>query len=236
MEDKDKLRNELEELAKKAKEYMDSLKEESEETITEVKNTVKKFDPEKFKKGFSLLDPEGWGKRLVQEADLKTWTIRCLIGLVIFGIYTGYIYWKGKSTNPITIDCKQLEDKTFKLEAPARGIYSLEFKNGQMFYNGKPVKAGQVPELKPYGASFQPILLAAYGIHGKSIGLGAELLYFYNVNLDVYAATDKSANIGLSYDLKQFSNWLQNSSLGFSYGKILDTGETTYKTYFKLKF
>jgi len=191
------------------------------------------WDGLKFKQGFfSLLNKELWGKDITQLINVRKLII---YGVIVIGFF-GWAYWKGKSTNPINIDCKQLEGFTAKVIANYRGEHEVSFKNGQMLWDGKTVKAGQVPNLKPYGISFQPELLACYGKYGKSTGLGVEVLYFYDLNLDLYGATDKTANIGLSYDLKNISNMLQNSSVGVSYGKKIGTGETDYKVYFKLKF
>jgi len=191
------------------------------------------FSIDKFKDGmFSLINKVQWSKDITSIINVR----KLIIYLVIVIGFAGYWYWQGKKTKPIQINCPALEGFHADVIGKSRDKHSIDIKGGQMLFDEKPVVNGQLAGVKPYGLSFQPELISSYGKFGKSIGLGAEIIYFYDLNLDVFGSTDKTANIGISYDLKQFSSWLNNSSLGVSYGKKIGTGETDYKAYFKLKF
>ena len=208
----------------------DPLKKSEEEIKAAYDKAKKAWDGSKFKQGFSLVDVEGWGKRIVQELDLKTWVVRLLlVGLVYAGI-AGYWYWKGQGSKPANVG----DSYNVNIPSPVEKGENLNIKakDGVLSVNDKVVKAKDIVGMKPYGLQFKPFVTAVVGSGNgkieKELGAGASVARFYKADLDGYI-TDKGFYIGMGYRLtdnchlvggygKDYKYLNKRVSVGFKWG------------------
>ncbi len=170
----------------------------------------------------------------LQPVKLLTGVIKALIAIaIVVAITFGVGYWKGKATKPIMVDLKDFVAKVTCKYTGKEHIISV--KGNRMYFDEKAVTAGDIPKLKPYGIEFHPKLFGFASLDGVGVGLGAQVAHFYDVNADAFLASDVSANVGLSYQLK--TKGFENTSIGVSVGKkFKDNFDTTVKVYCGIKF
>lgn len=187
-----------------------------------------KFSLKKFVLGFNIFDLVGWAKSIVH-------TFRALIVIVIvLGIIFGVGYWKGKRNAPVQVD---MADTLIILEGADGERHELKIDNGVMTFDGRTVKVGDIPSLKPYGIELHPKAIAGITSTGKITGgLGLEFAHFYRFNAELLALY-QFLGIGISYDLKLDGPIkIDNSSLGIGIGRDLEYGESAVVIYYGLEF
>ena len=187
-----------------------------------------KFSLSKFAKGLNPFNPVAWAKTLI-------YLFRFLIisGIVI-GLIFGIGYWKGRKNAPVLVD---MADTKIIMVGHDNEEHTLQVKDGQMTFDGRPIKVGDIPSLKPYGIELHPKAIAGITSSGNpTAGLGLEFAHFYRFNADLLALY-QFLGIGISYDLKLDGPVkIDNSSLGLGIGRDLESGGNAAILYFGLDF
>ena len=189
-----------------------------------------KFNFKKFIRGLNLMDPIGWAKSLSH-----SFRVAIILGLIALGVF-GYGYWKGYKTRPVNVDIGK--QTVINLKDGEGKVHKLESKNGLLYFDGKLVRAGDIPKLKPYGVELHPKLVAGVTSSGNpAAGLGLEVAHFYRANLDVLALY-KFLGIGISYDITLEKPFIiDNSAIGLGVGRdFSEGGGNAVLLYYTLEF
>lgn len=148
------------------------------------------------------------------------------IGLVV-GIIFLVGYFKGKHSSPIHLN----GTKPFIVEQG--GVRVERGTDGILRINGKPAAESSLVNYKPYGSQIAPMLI----LDPSGVGIGVNLLYFYNFGLDCYVTPKlPGLNVGISYKINiNRPIKINNTYLGSSI-KFAPNGTKTYYIYSGLRF
>ena len=177
------------------------------------KSGKESFDLKKFARGFNLLDPVAWAKSIA--LSFHTLIVIGLILAIIFGVG----YWKGRKNSPVHVRSDNFIANVTNGEGKK---HTIEVRNGQLFFDGKLVRAKDVPGLRPYGIGLKPkVFLGTSGL-----GIGARVAQFYNINLDVFAMMPDLIGAGVSYQIHLDKGIkIDNLSVGVGMGKHMGGGD-----------
>ncbi len=187
-----------------------------------------KFSFRKFFSGLNLFDAVGWAKSFV-------YTFRALIIIgVIVAIIFGIGYFRGRANAPVHVE---MADTRIILTDAERKEHILEIQNGVMTFDGRTVKVGDIPSLKPYGIELHPKAVVGIVSTGKpTAGVGLEFAHFYRFNAELLALY-QFLGVGISYDLKLDGPIkIDNSSLGIGVGRDFEENENAVILYYGLEF
>lgn len=186
------------------------------------------FSFKKFISGLDLFDAVGWAKSFIY-----TFKSLIIVGLVI-GLILGVGYFHGRKNAPVQVD---MADTKIIMVGHDNEKHILEIKDGQMKFDGRPVKVGDIPSLKPYGIELHPKAIAGITSSGNpTAGVGLEFAHFYRFNADLLALY-QFLGIGISYDLRLDGPIkIDNSSLGLGIGKDFESGGNAVILYYGLNF
>lgn len=187
-----------------------------------------KFSFRKFVRGLNLFDLVSWAK-----AFIYTFRALLIVGVVL-GLIFGVGYWKGKRNAPVQVD---MADTLIILEDSEGKRHELRIKDGQMAFDGRPVKVGDIPSLKPYGIQLHPKLAAGITSAGNpAAGIALEIAHAYRLNLDVLAMIP-FLGVGISYDIR-LDNVIKidNTSLGLGIGRDFRDNENSIIAYMAIEF
>ncbi len=187
-----------------------------------------KFSVRKFISGFGLFDLVSWAKALV-------YTFRTIIILgIVVGLIFGVGYFRGRKNAPVHVD---INDTKLVLVDPNGENHELIIKNGVMSFDGRAVKIGDIPSLRPFGIELHPKLAAGITSAGNpAAGLALEVAHAYNLNLDLLAMIP-FIGVGISYDI-HFDKVIKvdNTSIGLGLGRDLEAGENAAILYMAIEF
>ena len=180
-----------------------------------------KFSFKKFIGGFNILNPVTCAK-VARDSFYTLLTLAVIIGL-IYGI--GYL--KGLKSKPVTLNA---ENATIKVENGDGKEHIIEFKNKEIFYDGKKVSVGQMINNKPYGFKLHPGI--GYVETRASFFLTVAYLRQLEVDLIVNQA---EFGAGLSYkiDLEK-PLVIKNTSIGAGYIYRIQQEDKIIKLYVKI--
>ena len=198
----------------------DQIKELQKKKLELRKSTKESFDLKKLGEGFNLVDPVGWAKTLSH-------LVRTLIILgIILGIIFGVGYWKGRKNAPVHVNSNNFIAHVTNGDNKE---HTIEVRDGQLLFDGKLVKAGDVPALKPYGIMLKPKLF----LGTSGLGAGAKVAQFYNINLDIFAMMPDLIGAGVSYQIHLDKGIkINNLSIGVGMGKHMGgNGDTAIVGY-----
>lgn len=175
------------------------------------------FDRNKFKKFFLLSDPTLWIKDIYHWFNLRKLIIYFVIVLTIFG----YGKYTGLKERIPTFDLKGKETyiklNEHYLHIKKDGTAEVVDSDKKTIL--KTIKVKDIPELRkalePYGIDIRIIGLLGYSKKGE-IGIGLQVLKWFNWRLDFPLLTNKGVYGGITYKIK-FGK-IQNSFLGLGYG------------------
>lgn len=183
-----------------------------------------KFSLRKFLKTFDFLDVVEWAKTF---SVLIRATV--IVVLIAGGVF-GFGYWQGQKNRPVQVDMK---DTQIYLTDDEGKTHALVVKDGLMTFDGRSVKVGDIPSLKPYGIELHPKGIGGITSTGKTtVGAGLEFAHFYRLNAELLALY-QFLGIGVSYDIR-FDGPIKidNSSLGIGAGRDFDTNENAVILYY----
>lgn len=193
-----------------------------------MRNDDERFSTRKFLRGLNPFNLVAWAKWVV-------FTFRALIitGLVV-GLIFGIGYWKGKRNAPVQVD---MADTLIILQDAEGKEHELRIEQGTMTFDGRTVKVGDIPSLKPYGIELHPKAIAGIVSTGKpTAGVGLEFAHFYRFNAELLALY-QFLGIGISYDLKLDGPIkIDNSSLGIGIGRDFEENESAVVIYYGIEF
>ena len=120
---------------------------------------------------------------------------------------------------------------------PEGNTHELKIESGTMTFDGRPVKVGDIPSLKPYGIELHPKAIVGITSSGTpTAGVGLELAHLYRFNLDLLPLY-KFLGIGLSYDLRLDGPIkIDNTSIGLGIGRDFNADENAVILYMGLEF
>lgn len=193
-----------------------------------MKKKSETFNLQKFVSGLSLTSQVGWAKTAA-----LSFRMVIVAGLIAAGTF-GYGYWRGLKNRPVQVD---LHNAHIVLKNGDGKTHDLIIKDGQMIFDGRPVKVGDLPQLKPYGIGLKPKLAAGITTSGNpAVGLALEVARVWNWNLDILALY-KFLGIGVSYDLHfEKPIFVDNTSIGLGIGRDFDTNATEAILYVTINF
>jgi len=138
-----------------------------------------KFSLRKFLHGLDPLNPVAWAKTLIYLFRFV------IITVIVIGLIYGIGYWKGKRNAPVQVD---MADTKIIMVGHDNEKHVLEIKDGQMKFDGRPVKVGDIPSLKPYGIELHPkAIVGITSSGGPTAGVGLEFAHFYKFNAEILA-------------------------------------------------
>lgn len=187
-----------------------------------------KFSIHKFLRGLDPFNPVAWAKTAI-------YLFRFLIiTAIVTGVIFGVGYWKGKRNAPVQVD---MADTLIILEGADGERHELKIKDGTMTFDGRRVKVGDIPSLKPYGIELRPKAIAGIVSTGKpTAGVGLEFAHFYRFNTELLALY-QFLGIGVSYDLRLDGPIkIDNSSLGIGIGRDFKENENAVVIYYGIEF
>lgn len=186
------------------------------------------FSTRKFLRGLNPFNLVAWAKWVV-------FTFRALlITALVVGATFGIGYWKGKRNAPVRVD---MADTLIILKGDDGEQHELKIKDGTMTFDGRTVKVGDIPSLKPYGIELHPKAIAGIVSTGKpTAGVGLEFAHFYRFNAELLALY-QFLGVGVSYDLRLDGPIkIDNSSLGIGVGRDFESNENAVVLYYGIEF
>jgi len=186
---------------------------------------VEQFSFKKFVKGFDPLNGTLWAKT-------AAYSIRLLIVVAVAA--AGWGWWEGRKSKPADIN---LNDSVIELTDQNGAHHKLVIKNKQMEFDGKLVRAKDIPGLRPYGIELHPKLATGITSAGHpAAGVALEVAHFYNFNLDLLAMVP-FIGAGVSYDL-HFNGPIKidNTSVGIGIGEDLESKTPSAILYMGIEF
>jgi len=193
------------------------------------------FDKKKFKKFFLLTDPTLWLKDIYHWFNLRKLIIYSVVILVIFG----YGKYTGLKERIPTFD---LKGKETYIKLNNHYLHIKKDGTAEVVDNDKKtvlktIKVKDIPvlreKLKPYGAEIKIIGLLGYS-KKEEIGIGLQVLKWFNWRLDFPLLTNKGIYGGVSYRIQL--KRIQNSFLGLGYGIGYKEQDKRIILYYKWKF
>lgn len=184
------------------------------------------FSFRKFIHGLNIFCLDFWYKAIPN--FFKTILVAAIIGGTIFGVG----YWRGVRDKPVIT---RHQDFIVYIEDKRGDTHKIEVRDHQLYFNDEKVRVKDVPSLRPYGIKITPKLFAGVGnIEDVEIGVGAEVAYVYDFNLDLFV-TGLGIYAGISYDL-DFSRFFQNSAIGVAIGRDWELVDNRFLIYWTLRF
>ncbi len=194
--------------------------------VTDTIKEQKPFELQKFKEGFANTG-EAWGKRLVQELDWKTWSVRLVILSVVGGVIFGYGFFKGRGDAKVLPTGEswimKIDSHYLHWDKDKQSMHLQVSPDPKSTDEIKIITVKDIPglyaQLKPYGFQLKPIGVLGGGISdGRirgEIGAGVSWFKWFNWRTDSFITNGGFYPLGITYKITQNSGIGLGGGVGF---------------------